>query len=216
MRSRSSTIAATRRGLALATVGLGLGAAVALGGCDSHLEAKVGGAVLPQALGVVPAPPAPTVVVRQGQVPSAPLPPGPVRVAIDLHVPWSVVRPWLDAGLAAGSQPILLVGQRDRLHGFVLDDVRERGPELRLDPNGAGTFCLSPPGTAERYCVESGDHRHISATYVREAMGKAVAEYGLTHVRVRPADDTPWGDLVRTVDGARTCCKQPMIVTVAR
>jgi hypothetical protein len=187
----------------------------ALAACDSHLEAKVGGAVLAQAYGVVPAPAATTVVLRPGHLPAA-LPPGPVRVAIDLRVPWSDVHPLLDTGVAAGSQPILLVGQRHRVRGFVLDDARERGPELRLDPDAKGTFCLSPPGTAERYCVEAGDHRHISATYVREAMQKAVAEYGLTRVRVRPTDDTPWGDLVRTVDGARTCCEQPIQVTVAR
>jgi hypothetical protein len=196
------------RSLALVVSVLGVAA------CDSHLEAKVGGAILPQAYGVVPAPPGPTVVVRPGK-PAPPLPPGPVRVAIDLHVPWSDIRPLLDAGLAAGSQPVLLVGQRNRLRGFVLDDVRQRGPELRLDPDGKGTFCLSPPGTAERYCVEAGDHRHISSIYVREAVQKAVKEYGLTRVRVRPADETPWGDLVRTIDGARTCCDQPVQVTVA-
>lgn len=200
------------RRLSSATILLGLLGLAA--GCDSHLEAKVGGAILPQALGVVAAPSAPTVVVRRGHPPGA-LPPGPVRVAIDLHVPWSDVRPLLDDGVARGSQPILLVGQRDRVRGFVLDDPREPGPELRLDPDATGTFCLSPPGTAERYCVASGDHLHISATYVREAMQKAVAEYGLTRVRVRPADETPWGDVVRSVDGARTCCKQPMQVTVA-
>lgn len=190
-------------------------AATALAGCDSHLEARVGGAVLPQALGVVPAAKAPVVVVKKGD-PLPVLPKGPVRLAIDLRVPWSVVRDLVDGGVASGSQPILLVGQRNRLRGFVLDDPAERGPAIRLDPDGAGKFCLSPPESVEKYCVEAGDRRHISSIYVREAMQKAVAAYQLTRVRVRPTDDTPWGDLVRTIDGARTCCKGPVQVTVAR
>ena len=188
---------------------------VALAGCDSHLEAKVGGATLAQALGVVPAPAAPVVVLRRDHPPVS-LPPGPVRVAIDLHTPWAQVHGVLDDGVAAGAQPILLVGQRDRVRGFVLDDPPGREPAIRIDPTATGKFCLSPPGTAEKYCVESGDHLHISSMYVREAVRKAVTEYGLTRIRVRPTEDINWGDLVRTVDGARTCCKVPVQVTVAR
>ncbi len=186
-----------------------------LGGCDSHLEAKVGGATLAQALGVIPAPAAPVVVLRRDHPPIT-LPPGPVRVAIDLHTPWSQVHPLLDEGVAAGSQPILLVGQRNRIWGFVLEDAPGHDPAIRLDPTAAGKFCLSPPDNQDRYCVESGDHLHISAMYVRDAVKKAVTEWGLTRVRVRPSQDVNWGDLVRTIDGARTCCKVPVQVTVAR
>ena len=189
--------------------------AAALAACDSHLEAKVGGAVLAQAFNVIPAPPAPVVVVKKGRTP-APLPAGPVRVAIDLATPWAEVHPLLDGGVAGGSQPILLVGVRHRVRGFVLEDAREPGPAIKLDANAAGTFCLSPPGVEQAYCVESGDHRHISSMYVREAVSKAVAAYGLTRIRVRPTDDLAWGDLVRVVDGARSCCPQPVTVTVAR
>lgn len=191
-------------------------AIAALGACDSHLEAKVGGATLAQAFGVVPAAKAPVVVFTRDHAPAA-VPTGPVRVAIDLHTPWSQVHPVLDAAVAAGSQPILLVGQRNRVRGFVLDDPRTSGPAIYVDPTAAGKFCLSPPDTAERYCVESGDHRHISSMYVREAVRKAVAAYGLTRIRIRPTGDTNWGDLVRTIDGSRTCCKQQAVeVTVSR
>lgn len=190
-------------------------AVAAFSGCDSHLEAKVGGATLAQALGVVPAPSAPLVVLRRDHPPVT-LPPGPVRVAIDLHTPWSQVHPVLDDGVAGGSQPILLVGQRDQLRGFILDDPPGHGPAIRLDPTAAGKFCLSPPDSEEKYCVESGDHTHISSMYVREAIRKAVLAYGLTRIRVRPSADVNWGDLVRTVDGARTCCRMAVQVTVAR
>ncbi|HVV84932.1 MAG TPA: hypothetical protein VHE35_17835 [Kofleriaceae bacterium] len=186
-----------------------------LASCDSHLEAKVGGATLPQALGVVPAAKAPVVVVLPGQAPAA-LPAGPVRLAIDLHTPWAQVRPLLDGAAATGSQPILLVGQRDALHGFVLDDPRGHDPELQVSASAQGKFCLWPPDAPDEYCVESSDHRHISAAFVREAVEKAVKEYGLTHVRVHPTDDVAWGDLVRAVDGTRTCCKEPVQVTVTR
>lgn len=191
-------------------------AALGLAACESNLEAKVGGAVLPQALGVIPAPAAPAVVVLPGQ-PAAPLPAGPVRLAIDLRTPWSEVRPLLEGAAATGSQPILLVGDRHRVRGFVLDDADDEGPAIRVVASAAGRFCLSPPDNDAQYCVESGDHRHISAAFVREALAKAVKQYGLTRVRVRAGEDVAWGDLVRTVDGSRTCCKlQDVRVSVVR
>jgi len=189
---------------------------VGLCGCESHLEAKVGGAVLPQASGVVPASAGPTLVIKPGQ-PAPALGPGPVRLAIDIAVPWRELTPLFAAADTAGAQPSLLVGQRHRIHGFVLSDAPTDEPSLRLRATATGKFCLSPPGTREAYCVESGDRRHISAAYVREAVQKAVAAYGITAARVFPDDDARWADIVRTIDGARTCCgKRPFRVTVIR
>lgn len=190
-------------------------AALAVGACDSHLEAKVGGATLAQAYGVLPAPAGPVVVLRRDQ-PAPTLPAGPVRLAIDLAVPWEQVRPVLDGAAAAGSAPALLVGQRHRVRGFVLDDPPADEPALRVTANARGRFCLSPPDNDEAYCVESGDHRHISSMYVREAVGKALKTYGLRRVQVRPTGDLSWGDLVRVVDGSRTSSMVGVAVTVVR
>ncbi len=195
---------------ALATLTLTLAA------CDSHLDAEVGGATLPQALAVSPAGAGPTVVILPDRQPAA-LPAGPVRLAIDLRTPWPQVQPLLDGAAATGSQPILLVGQRNRVRAFSLDDPPVAGPAIKLVPEATGKFCLSPPGTREAYCVQAGDRRHISSMYVREAIRKAVAEYDLTVIRVEPKGDVAWGDLIRTVDGARTCCQErPVTLTVAR
>lgn len=183
--------------------------------CDSHLDAEVGGALLPQALDVVPAGEGPTVVVLPGKPPPA-LPTGPVRLAIDHAVPWSELGPLLTAADKAGTQPIFLVGQRDRIRAFRLADELRDEYTLRFRPTAAGKFCLSPPGTREAYCVETGTRRHVSAIYVREAVQKAVAEYGITQAWVVPDEDTRWGDIVRTIDGARTCCKEPFRVAVSR
>ena len=103
--------------------------------------------------------------------------------------------------------PSLLVGHRTTVHGFVIDDELEADRySLRLQTTGTGKFCLSPPGTREAYCVESADRRHVSSMYVREAIQKAVAEYNIMQARVVPDADARWGDIVRTIDGARTCC----------
>jgi hypothetical protein len=183
--------------------------------CDSHLDAKVGGALLPQALDVGPAGEGPTVVVLPGK-PAPELAAGPVRLAIDHAVPWSELAPLLDAADKAGAKPTFLVGQRNRIHGFRLSDELKDEYTLRFRPTSVGKFCLSPPGTHEAYCVETGTRRHISAVYVREAVQKAVAEYGITQAWVVPDPDSRWGDIVRTIDGARTCCKEPFRVAVAR
>jgi hypothetical protein len=194
---------------------LGLALGLAASACDSHLDAEVGGALLPQALDVVPAGTGPTVVVLPGK-PAPPLPAGPVKLAIDHAVPWSELGPLLAAADTAGAQPTLLVGQRDRIRGFRLSDELKDEYTLRFRATSTGSFCLSPPGTREAYCVETGTRRHVSAVFVREAVQKAVAEYGIMQARVVPDADTRWGDIVRTIDGARTCCKAPFRVAVAR
>lgn len=186
-----------------------LAAIAAAPGCKQELEAKVGGATLPQANGVVAAPDArtaPTVVVLPGK-PTPAFTAGPVRLAVHLAVPWSQLEPVLDAADAAGARPSFLVGQRNRVHGFVISDELEADRySLRMQTTGTGKFCLSPPGTREAYCVEGADHRNISSLYVREAVQKAVAEYDIMQALVVPDADARWGDIVRTIDGARTCC----------
>lgn len=180
--------------------------ALLLTGCKQELEAKVGGATLPQANGVVPAPAAPTIVVRPG-TPVPAFVAGPVRLAVDLRVPWTELSAVLAAADAAKAEPSMLVGHRRAIHGFIIDEELEADRySLRLRTTGVGKFCLSPPGTREAYCVESADRRNVSSMYVREAIQKAVAEYDIMQAWVVPDPDARWGDIVRTIDGARTCC----------
>lgn len=193
--------------------------ALVITGCKQELEAKVGGALLPQANGVVAAAETsrgPTVVVKPG----APVPAmaaGPVRLAVDIRVPWSQLAKVLDAADAAGATPQMMVGVRREIRGFVLSDQLDDQYALRMQTTGGGKFCLSPPGTRDAYCVEGADHHNVSSLYVREAVKKAVAEYNIMQAWVVPDPDARWGDIVRTIDGARTCCgKQRFRVAIAR
>jgi hypothetical protein len=66
--------------------------------------------------------------------------------------------------------------------------------------------CVSPPGAEERVCSARPDGKHVDRAFVREIIRQAVKQYGLTAVHVRPQAELEWADVVRAVDGARTCC----------
>lgn len=186
-------------------------AVVLAAACDNHHEARVGGALLPQANATTALPPGTTtVVVLPGQ--RLELPGGPVALAIDVNVPWSQVA----AAVRATPRPALVVGRYRRLRAFTLEDELADGPAVKITATAQGKFCVGPPDTDLAYCLESSDRRHISAAFVREVIGKAVAEYDLHQGVVDVDDDILWADLVRTLDGARTCCKQPFKVALRR
>jgi len=184
---------------------------LALPACDNRNEARIGGAIMPQALSSIPVPAgSTTVAVTPGPMPA--LPDGPLALAIDVNVPWTQLLPTVRA-----RQPAFLVGDRDKLRGFLLEDELDPdGDAVKIIATSGGKFCVSPPGTDLAYCMESSDRRHISAAFVREVMSKAVAEYGITQARVDPDADILWADLVRTIDGARTCCKVPVKVALLK
>ncbi len=186
-------------------------AIVVVAACDNHHEARVGPALLPQANLTAPLPPGATpVAVMPGVAPS--LPAGPAALAIDVNVPWAQVA----AQVRATPAPTLVVGRYRHLRAFTLEDELDAGPAIKITATAQGKFCVGPPGTDLAYCLESADRRHISAAFVREVIGKAVAEYDLHQGRVDIDDDILWADLVRTLDGARTCCKQPFKVALRR
>lgn len=184
-------------------------AVLAVAACDNRLEARVGKAILPQATGHEARPPGRPVVVLPGEPPATPT--AGAVLAIDVNVPWAQVR----AAVTASPPPGLLVGDFARIRGFHLEDPLGPGPSIRLTAT-PGKFCVAPPGSDLAYCTEAGDHRHISAAFVREVVAKAVAEYDLHQVVVDAAPDLLWADLVRAVDGARTCCRQPVPVALRR
>jgi hypothetical protein len=186
-------------------VGVTLGAAA----CDNRNEARVGGALLPQANHTIATMPgATTVVITPGVMPT--LPAGPVQLAIDVNVPWSQVR----TALTTVPRPPAVVGDFNRRRGFILEDFLDDNPAVIITATAGGKFCLRPPDADLAYCMESSDRRHISAAFVREVMRKAVTEYGITQARIDADDHILWADLVRTIDGARTCCKQPVKVMI--
>lgn len=176
-----------------------------LAACDQRNEARVGAAVLPQAMATTTPPPGTPVAVLPGQTPTV----GPgAQLAIDVNVPWTQVKPLL------ASSPVFIVGDRDRLRAFALEDTLDlEQPTLKVIATARGKFCVSPPGTDLAYCMESADRKHISAAFVREVMRKAVTEYQITQARLDIEDEILWADVVRTLDGARTCCgKTPVTI----
>lgn len=186
-------------------------AILALIACDNRHEARVGPALLPQANATVAAPAGTTtVVIMPGATPTVPA--GPVALAIDVNVPWTQV----EALVRATPTPTLLVGYYNRTRAFPFEDALAAGPSLRLTATAGGKFCVRAPGVELAYCLESADRRHISAAFVREVMRKAVAEYGLTQARLDIDPTILWADLVRTLDGTRTCCKVPVQVALRR
>lgn len=186
-------------------------AIVVAAACDNHHEARVGPALLPQANLTAPLPPGTTpVAVMPGATPTVPA--GATALAIDVNVPWAQVA----AQVRATPAPTLVVGRYRHLRAFTLEDELDAGPAVKITATAHGKFCVGPPDSDLAYCLESGDRRHISAAFVREVIGKAAIEYDIYQGRVDIDDDILWADLVRTLDGARTCCKRPFKVALHR
>lgn len=169
-------------------------------------EATVEGVLLADATGVVPAEDGPLVKLTLDDLeptfPDAPV----VRLAIARDVSWGRVQTTLAALRDKGIRPVLLVGKRDAVHGFVLsEEVGEVSIHLTATPDGK--FCVGRTGIDEARCVTSADRKHIHRAFVREHIRDAVKAYGLDEVDVVVTPDLQWADVVRTIDGARTCCK---------
>jgi len=57
--------------------------------------------------------------------------------------------------------------------------------------------------------------KHIDRAFVRDVMAKAVKAYDLKRVHVMVDPSLTWGDAVRAVDGARTCCTDDVKMEVS-
>lgn len=189
----------------------GRGVAVVMGlfaaACGPNpFEARIEGVLLPDAQGVIKMPEGPLVQVRVDQpdpeLPDAPL----IKLAIERAVPWQRVQALVAAIEAKGGTAVPLVGVRTGAFGFVINDELT-GPAIQLTSTPDGKFCVGPPGVDEAKCVQSSDRRHINRSFVRETIREAVKAYDLGDVEVWVPPELDWADVVRTIDGARTCCK---------
>lgn len=185
-------------------------AAVALAGCGGRnpYEAKVDEVLLADADRVIPAQKGALVKLTESDLEPA-LPEldagATVRIAADRTVEWHRVQDLIAAVTKAGGVPHLLVGYRDEVHGFLLEDDL-KGPAIQLTPTPDGKFCVGPPDNLEARCVVNRDRAHVNRAFVREEIRGAYEEWGLTDVDVLLPADLEWADVVRTIDGARTCC----------
>lgn len=130
-----------------------------------------------------------------------------VRLIIAMDVPWQTVDTTLDAVVAAGKKPVILVGKRKYVKAIHLSDQLSGAPAMQLTATMEGKICLSPPDTAKAKCVRRYiEDKHIDRAFTRGLVREGVEAYGLYDVELLVPGAMDWADVVRAVDGARTCC----------
>jgi hypothetical protein len=203
--------------LAAARIALAAGLLLAASGCRGKGHAEIDGVLIPQATGVVPAAEGVILAVDEGTIDAAEVPRAPVvRLAIGRLVTWDRVSALISRVEAAGGTPVLLVGQHHKLAGFALEDPwDDGGPAIVVHTYVDGKACVQPPGSIEAKCVQSGDRRQIDRAYVRELVREQVKLYG-PRVEIDLAAGLRWDDVVRTIDGARTCCFETRVAVRLR
>jgi hypothetical protein len=185
-------------------------AVVGLAACGKNpLLAREGGQTLPECDQSVAAADGPTFAFglrdREDQMA---LPKGPViRVAADRSVSWRRVKMVADRIKQQGSRPVFLcgVGVTDEVAAFEPTETLHPGEHLVFDAGAEGDFFVAR-GNDKGTEVRAMDHEHIAKSFIRETMVPLVSESGIHDVEVRADPHMDWADLVRAVDGSRTCC----------
>jgi hypothetical protein len=184
-----------------------------LAACRAKGEATVDGVLLAQADGVEPADPradSVTLPVDAAGVGRVAVPrERQVRLAIGREVPWMKVQELLDRVKAAGSRAVILVGRAYHVQGFRIEDPPwPAGVEgaIRVIVYADGKACVQPPGSPEAKCVQSVASAHVERAFVRELVREQVKLFNLPRVEVELPATLSWADVVRAIDGGRTCC----------
>jgi len=185
----------------------------ALAACGGGRKAKVGKALLAYADGVEQAPEGwPVVEVMPGN--AAPFPDAAthVLVAADRDVSFAEVWPLIEGARARGVELRFYVGdRRDRVKVMEMNPPPQ-GESIRIVVTEDGKACVNLPGVEEAKCVMTKQHR-VDRAYTRELVREAFRASNLRQVRVQADTGLRWNDVVRAVDGARTCCEgERMIV----
>jgi hypothetical protein len=183
-------------------------AALAIG-CGSKGDATVDGVLLAQADGTEDAPDGATVAVDQKTIDGATIPAGAkvVRLGIGRKVLWSQVRALIGKVVAAGAQPVLLVGNWHHVKAMRLEDEWPGGRAIQVMAYVDGKACVQPPDAIQAKCVQSGTKQYIERAYLRELVREQVRMFEISQVEVELPSTLPWDDVVRTLDGVRTCCE---------
>jgi hypothetical protein len=157
----------------------------------------------------VPVVEAPRLVVKAGQpVPALPAGARQVQLAVDREMPFGELRSFLQAIDKAGVRAQILVSVDGKLGA--LPPSLPAVPQsilLAVEMGEEVKACVAEPGAEVRACVSRKDGLHVERAFVRELVREAVKTYELTAVHVRPDPKLAWIEVVRAVDGARTCCK---------
>ncbi|WP_428263096.1 hypothetical protein [Haliangium sp.] len=192
-------------------------AALGLAACQGPGPKKVGEATLALASQgddlPAAAEQAPVVEILRGapvSIPDAPV----VKLAIDRQAHWGQVKASLEIMEARGQTPVLLVADRQRVRALRLsDDFDERGIEVTA--YATGKLCVRHPKVVEGKCSQSPDPTYIDGAGVRELVREAVRGYEMNDIEIDLPADLEWDDVVRVVDGARTCCGEDVPIRAA-
>lgn len=201
-----------KRRIALSLLALA-GAAAACG----NGQAKVEGILIPQADGVVEAEEGDTLAVPADADPAElPLPEGDVvRLAIHRDLPWKKVADLTSRIEAAGKRPVLLVGDFNKVRAIQLEDELKEGERIEVFTYVEGKVCVKPPDIIEAKCAQRSDKKHISRAYTRQFVREMLERDGVHDVLVHAPPELSWADLIRAIDGARTCCGDDTKMRVA-
>ncbi len=195
--------------LLFAGLGIGLSAA---SGCKNQLVTTVDGVLLadctsklepPARAGVavskiLVATPEADAAIGQGSTAT-------VQLAIERGVPWPRAKAVIDRLKASGKTPVLLCGNISDERVFTIDDVPSGGLMIQMVVEPKGKFCVQTPELPQAYCVQ-GSLGHIPRADVRQTMRETVKKWERTDVAVTIDPGTEWADVLRAIDGARTCC----------
>ncbi|HRC54669.1 MAG TPA: hypothetical protein PKU97_02045, partial [Kofleriaceae bacterium] len=193
-----------------------LAAAGLVGGCKSRLEAVVDGVLLPECDSPLEPPAAPVVkVLAEPSVADEELalPAGQVQLAIERSVPWARVETLLAVLESRKIEPILLVGQTYRVRRFIINDqLNPRAKRFTITGDAKGKFCVQTAELPQAYCVQGSDRKHIHRAFVRETVREVVKKWEMRQVEIFVDPAIHWADVVRLVDGARTCCGKTKVL----
>jgi hypothetical protein len=178
-------------------------------GCKVERQAHIAGVWVAQADGLSKAGKGETIAITRGlEIKSLPASEN-VRLAIARDVEWSQVRALRKRILEAGKTPFLMVASDRKTGAIELYEKLEGDKSTAIDVfvSVGGKLCVAPPGiNKEAKCVKHPVNTHVDRSYTRELVREAHKAWGLSDVIIEVPPDIEWAEVVRAVDGARTCC----------
>jgi hypothetical protein len=191
-------------------------AVVGFGGCKNRLVATVDGVLLAECSGTVATVPG-VPRLKLTVADTAPISTvGAPALVIERAVPWRRVKETMDAFAKSGNQPSLLCGRVSDVETFKLEDTLVEGPTIQMVVEPKGKFCVQTPEVPQAFCVQ-GSLGHIPRADVRQTIRETMTKWKRNDVEVTIDPEVEWADVVRAIDGARTCCgKTTMRVALKR
>jgi hypothetical protein len=183
--------------------------ALASVGCKNRLVATVDGVLLADCDGTIEpianATRASMLVTSESTDTSIVSKPGALALVIDRGVLWPRVKSVVDRLTKEGAAPQLLCGKVSDVRAFQLQDTLSGEPTIQMVVEPKGKFCVQTPEVPQAFCVQ-GSLGHIPRADVRQTIRETMKKWSRTDVEVTIDLAVEWADVVRAIDGARTCC----------